>query len=332
MRGWPSTTPRRVPLRRARCRRCARRCRRTCRCSVRPNSRDRSTRVWTSHLRLTELGTLTPRAPPSIRRHTSDIGLYGACSGLARSTSRERAKPPSAHTAMRATSGDGSSSSARLRPPVRIAGVADGDQHIAHEAVAADALDGERGTARGTPHRRAAPARPAAAREVRRAPQLRLARGLREFVPRADRQAIVAAIDAVADQRRGSRAGYGPCARWSDRKCSAAHRAGRARERPRSGRRRGRRGRRRNDRLGCVGRQIQRGEDRAEKQPGAEIARHQIGVLALPAQPGRGGQRLFHHRRGVDEKLHVAASRARSIQRANLQPRLDHVVIIVARA
>ena len=46
----------------------------------------------------------------------------------------------------------------------------------------------------------------------------------------------------------GIRPGSGPCARWSGRRCSAAHRAGRARERRRSGRRRGRRGRSRNGR------------------------------------------------------------------------------------
>src|SRR6516225_11384644 len=43
-----------------------------------------------------------------------------------------------------------------------------------------------------------------------------------------------------------------------------------------------------------------------EEQPGAEIARHQIGVLALPAEPGALGERLFHDRRGVDDKLQPA--------------------------
>jgi hypothetical protein len=33
------------------------------------------------------------------------------------------------------------------------------------------------------------------------------------------------------------------------------------------------------------------------------IAAHQIGVLALPAQTGGGGQRFFHHRRGVHKHL-----------------------------
>ena len=64
---------------------------------------------------------------------------------------------------------------------------------------------------------------------------------LRKLVPRADREAIVAAIDAVADRSCGIRAGSAPCARSSGRKCSAAHRAGKARGTLRSDRRRGRR-------------------------------------------------------------------------------------------
>ena len=39
-------------------------------------------------------------------------------------------------------------------------------------------------------------------------------------------------------------------------------------------------------RFGRVMRQIEVGEDRAQEQPGAEFARHQIGVLALPAESG----------------------------------------------
>ena len=47
---------------------------------------------------------------------------------------------------------------------------------------------------------------------------------------------------------RAGRAGSGPCARWSDTRCSAAHRAGRAPETRWSGRRRGRPGTSRSDR------------------------------------------------------------------------------------
>ncbi len=59
--------------------------------------------------------------------------------------------------------------------------------------------------------------------------------------------------------------------------------------------------------LGGVARQVGGGEDRAEKQPGAEFARDEVGVLALPAQSGRLRQRLFHHRGGVDEHLDLGA-------------------------
>ena len=69
-------------------------------------------------------------------------------------------------------------------------------------------------TARGTPHRPASAVRPAPARADRRAPQLRLGCGLRELVPWAGGQAVVAAIDAVADRLRGIRAGSAPCSRW----------------------------------------------------------------------------------------------------------------------
>ena len=82
--------------------------------------------------------------------------------------------------------------------------------------------------------------------------------------------------------------------------------------------------------LGRVRRQVERGEDRAEKQPGAEFARDEVGVLALPAEAGRRGERLFHHRRGVDEHLDVAAGLHGEPARERFQSRLDDVVIIVA--
>ena len=63
-------------------------------------------------------------------------------------------------------------------------------------------------------------------------------------------------------------------------------------------------------RLRRVGRELRRREDRAEEEPRAEFAADEVGVLALPAEPGRLGERLLHHRRGVDEHLHVARRRA----------------------
>ncbi len=56
-----------------------------------------------------------------------------------------------------------------------------------------------------------------------------------------------------------------------------------------------------------VARQVGCGKDRAEKQPRAELARDQVGVLALPAEPRRLRQRFFHHRCGIDEYFHVIA-------------------------
>ena len=110
----------------------------------------------------------------------------------------------SAQTAAPRTSGEASASSARQASTSDgIAGIAGGDQHVAQEAVAADALDrrareqraeggiverqqvGERRLAQIVARRRASP-RDAA---------------LRELVPRADGKAVVAAIDAVADRR-----------------------------------------------------------------------------------------------------------------------------------
>ena len=54
-----------------------------------------------------------------------------------------------------------------------------------------------------------------------------------------------------------------------------------------------------------VGRQLEVGEDRAQEQPGAKFARHQIGVLALPAQTRARGQRLLEQRGSVDEHLDI---------------------------
>ncbi len=83
---------------------------------------------------------------------------------------------------------------------------------------------------------------------------------------------------------------------------------------------------------------VERGEDRAQEQPRAEFARHEIGVLALPAEAGLLGERLLHHRGGVDEHFHVdrrvdrllAARFRRQPARHRLEPRLDDLVIVDA--
>lgn len=83
-------------------------------------------------------------------------------------------------------------------------------------------------------------------------------------------------------------------------------------------------------RAGIIVWKILRGEDRAEKKPRAQFARDQIGVLALPAQSRRLGQRLFHHRGSVYEHLDLAAGVGDQPSAERLQPLLDYVVIVVA--
>src|SRR6185369_7352395 len=131
--------------------------------------------------------------------------------------------------------------------------------------------------------------------------QPRLAPGLRELVPGADGEAVVAAKNAVADfsaqlgrdkplvldgQVRDAapaielvrrREGVG----WADIETAPARAATVA--------------------LGRVRRQGGGGEDRAQEKPVAERARDQDRVLALPAEPGGLRERLLHHGRGVDE-------------------------------
>ena len=60
------------------------------------------------------------------------------------------------------------------------------------------------------------------------------------------------------------------------------------------------------------------------------MARHQICMLALPAQTAAGGERLFHDRGRIDEYFHVAAGVGRQPARQLLQARFDQVVIVIA--
>ena len=78
-----------------------------------------------------------------------------------------------------------------------------------------------------------------------------------------------------------------------------------------------------------VGRRCQRGVDLAQEQPGSVPARHQVGVLALPAHPGRLRQRFLHHRRGIDEHLHRRRRTAHTTNCARcFSMSLDHVVVV----
>jgi hypothetical protein len=82
--------------------------------------------------------------------------------------------------------------------------------------------------------------------------------------------------------------------------------------------------------VGLIARQVGGGEDRAEKQPGAELTRDEVGMLSLPAEARRLRQRLFHHRRGIDKYLDLATGFVEQPSRQRLQPLLDQVVIVVA--
>ena len=118
-------------------------------------------------------------------------------------------------------------------------------RHIADKSVAPDPLDRRprkklaRNAASSNAKRSA---RRGATSSARGRNALLAAALVGKFVPRANRKAIVAAIDMIADQRRAARAQSVPYARWSDRKCTAAHRPDMARERHRSGRYPDRRG------------------------------------------------------------------------------------------
>ncbi len=63
--------------------------------------------------------------------------------------------------------------------------------------------------------------------------------------------------------------------------------------------------------------QLQLSQDHAEEQPATVLARDEVGVLALPADPRRLRQRLLHHRRGVDEDLQLARRLRSTMNRAS---------------
>ncbi len=73
-------------------------------------------------------------------------------------------------------------------------------------------------------------------------------------------------------------------------------------------------------------------EDCAEKEPRAVVLADQIGVLALPAEARGFGERLFHHRRRVDEDLHahvpIRAGARGELRRDALQRPFDQIVIV----
>jgi len=79
-----------------------------------------------------------------------------------------------------------------------------------------------------------------------------------------------------------------------------------------------------------IGLQIERGVDFAKEQPRSVRARHQIGVLALPADAGAHRQRFFHHRCGIDEDLYLGPEPFMHPARDPLQALLEDIVIVTA--
>src|SRR6185312_2625078 len=215
----------------------------------------------------------------------------------------------------------------------RTAAVADGNQHVAQEPRMTDALD-RRGREQGAEailvelHQVGERGR---AQIVARG-ELHLVRRGRKLVPRADREAVVAAIDTVT---------HGGAELERDRPPVLDVEVAEAT--PRIEPERGGKGLRRADveaaragaaalRLRRIDRQLGRGEDGAQEQPRAELARDQYAVLALPAEAGSFRQRLFHHRGGVDENLHLVPGPALEQTGDFLEPALDELVIVpVAR-
>ena len=80
--------------------------------------------------------------------------------------------------------------------------------------------------------------------------------------------------------------------------------------------------------LGRVGGEREIGQDLAQEQPGAERARHEVGVLALPAEPGRWRERLLQDRCRVDEDLDRAPALGGEPAGELLEAALDQLVIV----
>ena len=79
-----------------------------------------------------------------------------------------------------------------------------------------------------------------------------------------------------------------------------------------------------------VGWKVQRGEHLAEEEPGAVVAGHQVGMLALPAHGRFRGQRFLQHRRGIHIDPGITGMSIAEPAGESLQPLLHYVVIVAA--
>ena len=81
-------------------------------------------------------------------------------------------------------------------------------------------------------------------------------------------------------------------------------------------------------RLRLIRFQFRGGQHHTQEKPRPQFAADQIGVLALPAEPGLFGQRLFHQRRGIDKDFHLSAGLGHELPGELFQPLLQRVVIV----
>ena len=194
--------------RRAPCRRCARSRRRTRRRNVPPNSRARSKATWTSD-------------PQSARAAAHSATTSGSDSA-ARDLRAQCVKPRAIEPAERPHGGaaDQRRRDRRATARLRRRGVASPELPIAISTLRIKRARPMRLTAvlANNARKPASSSRASSAsrgaRNASRAASFASRPACGEFVPRTDRQAIVAAIDAIAHERRANRAGSGPCARW----------------------------------------------------------------------------------------------------------------------
>src|ERR1700730_1153227 len=216
-----------------------------------------------------------------------------------------------------------------MRVPRRC--VADRDQHIAEKPVTAGALDW-RSREKFAESRIIEPRElgESRRRQLIARQKVRLPRRPREFVPRTDGEAVVATVNTIADRRAQLDRNHPLVLDRQIRNAAPGI------ELVGSGERRGRTriqaavARAAMVRFSWIGIELEAQIDLAEKEPGAELPGNQVGVLALPAQPGALGERLLHNWSGVDKKLQRSGPMLLDPMRERLKAALQGVMIIAA--
>ena len=267
--------------------------------SKRSRSATRSTRRKTAHDSAWWLRAVRSRVYARQLGRDGESVSRGRCSA-ASAPNRSRGRSfDSAQTAIARRAETNRRAAVRDRRKARLARIADRDQHVSHEPIAPDPLDG----------RAAEHLAEGCIVERRQFLQKRqhqldpwmerdLLRGLREFVPGTNREAVIAAVDTIADRLAkfardvslgsivGTRSaprvyligtGEARVVQMSNTRCISS----------------------------MVGRRASGSSEREVNMEGGKprsAFRANICVLALPADPDCAG-RLLHYRRGVDEYL-----------------------------